>query len=117
MWKRLVLAHKHDTILRTLSPRRTARAGSALLGRPGRLDCLVSDRMEGLPFCHSCLAVVHSWKNIVCLSETTIDPAIYGGAEVVADVVDSVVVARYNNLGQEVGAAIPDRNSPTSWSC
>lgn len=47
-WKLLLLlalARRRDTTLRTLSLRHTARAGSALLDHPGRLDCFALDRM------------------------------------------------------------------------
>jgi hypothetical protein len=117
-WKLLLaLARKRDTILRTLSLRRTARVDFALLGRPGRLDCLALDRRVGLP-CHgSWSVVVRFWKSTVCLEEIQIDLAICDGVwVVVVDVVvadGETVAAHYSSLAQEAAASLLDRSSPT----
>jgi hypothetical protein len=119
------LARTHDTILRTLSPRRTARAGSALLGRLERLDYLALGRTAELPCRDGCLVVVRFWESTVCLGEIQIDPAIHGGVWIdvggVGDSVDgdgeTVVVAQGKILDLEVEAAFVDRNSPTSRCC
>jgi hypothetical protein len=130
-WKllALALARKRDTILRTLSLRRTARVDFALLDRPGRLDCLAVDRRVGLPCRDSWSAVVRFWESTVCLEEIQIDPAICDGVWIVVDVVAVVVVvvvvvadgktaaAHYSILAQEAAVVLLDRSSTTSRRC
>jgi hypothetical protein len=118
------LARTHDTILRTLSLRRTARAGSALLGRLERLYYLALGRTAELPCRDGCLVVVRFWESTVCLGEIQIDPAIHGGVWIDVDgAVDSVdvdgetVVVQGKILDPEVEAAFVDRSSPTSRCC
>jgi hypothetical protein len=119
------LARTHDTILRTLSPRRTARAGYALLGRLERLDYLALGRTAEFLCRDGCLVVVRFWESTACLGEIQIDPAIHGGVWTdvggVGDSVDvdgeTVVVAQGKILELEVEAAFVDRNSPTSRCC
>jgi hypothetical protein len=121
-WKLvLALARKRDTILRTLSPRRTVQVGFALLDRPGRLDCLALDRRVGLPPCRdSWSVVVRSWKSTVCLEEIRIDPAICDGVWIVVDVVvadGETAAAHYSILAQEAAVVLLDRSLPTSRRC
>jgi hypothetical protein len=109
-WKPLLaLARTHDTILQTLSLRRTARAGSVLRCLLGRLGCLALGRTVGRQCHDSCLIVVRFWQSTVRLEEIRIDPAIYGGVGVVDGVVDSVD-------GDETvdNLALLGHNSPTS---
>lgn len=115
----LALARTRDTTLQTLSLRRTARAGSALRGLPGRLGCLVLGRTAGLPYRDSCLVEVRFWQSTACLEEIRIDPAIYDDAEVVDGVVDSVgddetVAAQCKTLDPEEAVAFLDHNPLTS---
>jgi hypothetical protein len=122
-WKllALVLARKRDTILHMLSLRRKVRAGSALLGRPGRLDFLALDRRVGSPCRDSCLVVVRFWESTVCLEEIRIDPSIYDGAfvvdVVVVDDVDEFVVEHCRTPDPEVAVAFLDRSWPTFRCC
>lgn len=124
-WKLLpVLARTRDTILRTPSLRRKARAGSALRDRPERLCCLALGRKPGLLCPDSCLAVVRFWESTACPGEIQIDPAIHGGVWIDVDgAVDSVdvdgetVVVQGKILGLEEVVAFVDRNSPTSRCC
>lgn len=112
----LALAHTHDTILRTLSLRRTARVDSALLDRPGRLDCLVLGQTAGLQ-CRGrcCSVVVRFWKSIACLSGMLIDPVTHAGVYVV--VVDVVAAAHCSIPAQGAAAVFQDRSWPTSRCC
>jgi hypothetical protein len=117
----LALARKRDTILHTLSLRRKVRAGSALLGRPGRLDFLALDRRVGSPCRDSCLVVVRFWESTVCLEEIRIDPSIYDGVfvvdVVVVDDVDEFVVEHCRTPDPEVAVAFLDRSWPTFRCC
>jgi hypothetical protein len=120
-WKLLLaLARKRDTILRTLSLRRTARVDFALLGRPGRLDCLALDRRVGLPCRDSWSVVVRFLKSTVCLEEIRIDPAICDGVWIVVDVVvadGETAAVHYSILAQEAAVVFLDRSLPTSRGC
>lgn len=118
-WKLLALGRKRDTTPRTLSLRHTARAGSALLGRPGRLDCFAFDRRAGLLGLDSCLVVARLGESTACLLEIQIDLTSRDAvcavvAVVVVDDDEIVAVHHYCSiLAQEAAAAFRDRSSQT----